>query len=306
MKALPNPYDFSNTVCVCGVFDGVHVGHRALIAKAVEQAKRLQASVVIITFQEDPDELFLPHGFHKLMTNEHRLFSLEQLDDVSDVYVIPFNTAIAALPPEVFLDTLFATSAPRALFVGVDFHFGVGAKGSLQTLLAWGRTRNVLVEGVSLVCLDGAPITATRIRALVREGNIAQANLLLGHPFSLSGLVVDGRKEGRKMGVCTANIAVAPDIIVPADGVYAGFTEIEGVKYKAAISVGIPITFANATESTIEAHLIGFEGNIYGAQITLSFVERLRPMIRFDNIKDLLEQIQRDISDTKQLIELEE
>lgn len=291
---------FSGASCAFGVFDGVHEGHRFVIERAIQDASARGARSIIITFDVDPSELFSPGAQDKLMTNEERIAALTALG-ASAVAVIPFDHTVAALSPQAFLDALFASGAPALLVVGEDFRFGHEASGTREDLEAWGATQDMRVDAVPLLELESSPVTSTRIRCLVRRGAVSEARELLGHPYGLTGDVVVGRQAGREMGICTANLSVGPTRIVPADGVYAAYAIVEGKRYKAAVSVGVPVTFDDATESTIEAHILDFDEDIYGKELTLEFMERLRPMVKFDSTQALVAQINEDIQRTRQL-----
>lgn len=291
---------FAAASCAFGVFDGVHEGHRFIIQRAREDARARGGKAIIITFDRDPSELFCPNARDKLMGNDERLRALAAAG-ADGVAVVPFSPQVAAEDPDAFLDGLFAQGAPAALFVGEDVRFGRGARGTLADLERWGGPHGMVAQGVPLLERDGAPITSTRIRACVASGNVEEAADLLGHAHALEGRVVSGRQAGREMGICTANLSVDDDRLVPADGVYAAYADVKGARCKAAVSVGVPVTFDDATEATIEAHLLDFEDDLYGETLRLEFVQRLRPMIKFANTEELLAQIQQDIARTRAL-----
>ncbi len=292
--------DFKGAACAFGVFDGVHQGHVRLLGQVREDARRHGGSSVVITFDKDPDELFSSGSLRKVMTNEERLRSLAAAG-VDRVAVIPFDQDVASCEPEAFLDELFAKGAPRALFVGEDFRFGHRASGDVGMLKAWGRHHGMEVQGIPLLELEGESVTSSRIRKLVAAGDVEEAARLLGRPHSLTGTVVQGRQVGREMGIATANLSVAPELLIPQDGVYAGYGIVDGKRYRAAISVGVPVTFEGVKTHTIEAHLLDFSDEIYAKELTLQFVRHLRPMIKFDDAHQLAEQINADIVETCKL-----
>ncbi len=287
--------DFSGASCAFGVFDGVHEGHRFIIERAVADGRERGAPSIIITFDRDPEELFRPEVCDKLMGNEERLRMLAALG-ADAVAVIPFDEAVASLEPGPFLVRLFAKGAPRRISVGEDFRFGAKAAGTVDALRTWGAAHGMEVEAAPLLQMDGAPVTSTRIRAFLSEGNVQEAARLLGRPYGLSGLVEPGRQAGREMGICTANLRPAPDRAVPADGVYAAYATVGGERLKSAVSIGVPITFDGVTTSTIEAHILDFDRDIYGEEMALEFMAHLRPMERFASTEDLVSAIQGDIS----------
>lgn len=292
---------FAGTACAFGVFDGVHEGHRFIIGKALDDARERGVSSTIITFDRDPEELFHADVHNKLMSNEERISTLAGFG-ADQVAVIPFGQHQAAVLPGAFLNDLFGPAPPSKLFVGEDFRFGAGAAGTIETLRMWGRMHGMSAEGVSLFQMDGAPVTSTRIRCLLAEGNVQGAARLLGRPYALAGRVESGRRVGRQMGICTANLRVPSMREVPADGVYAAYAMVDGSCYMAAVSIGVPLTFKDATASTIEAHILDFDQDIYGEEVTLHFVERLRAMQQFASTEELVATINSDISRSRSIL----
>jgi riboflavin kinase/FMN adenylyltransferase len=285
-----------DAVCAMGVFDGVHEGHRYIIGAAIEQAADLGVPTCIITFDSDPDELFLSaERQRKLLNNADRLAWLATLD-VAYVLVIPFDGVLAARSPRDFLDSVIAPHCtPRAIHVGHDFHFGSRALGTVANLRDWSEERGCEVHGHELFTSRGAPVTATRIRDLLVAGRLAEANALLKRPFYLRGRVVPGRYVGHELGFPTANIVPDIGLVVPGDGVYGGYVLVNDVPYPAAVSVGAPVTF-ELSAATIEAHLLDFADNLYGAEVKLVFVEYLRGMRAFDGVEELIATVNSNIA----------
>ena len=246
-----------------GVFDGVHEGHRFIIGEAVNTAREEGRASAVITFDIDPDEVFAADRLKKLMTNEARIAKLAELD-VDAVVVLPFSREFAAQSPEDFLDACFGVGVPSHIHIGSDFHFGRKAAGNVESLRVWGAERGMEVHGHELVAEGGRPVTATRIRGLLSEGQAREAADLLGRPYELSGLVRPGRGEGRDFGFATANLEVPPELLAIGEGVYACYAVVDGVRYKAAVNVGIPATFADTAKENIEVHILDFDQDIYG------------------------------------------
>jgi riboflavin kinase / FMN adenylyltransferase len=286
-----------------GVFDGVHLGHQALIRDAVSLARAQDHLAAVVTFDRDPDRVVDP---------EHAAPQLLELDDKLDliaalgpdvVLVVPFTANVAAMPPETFLDRLLlAVFAPAAVVVGYDFRFGARAAGHLETLQTFGPRHGFDVVGHPLVHLEGEPVTSTRIRQLVAGGDVAAAASLLGRPHRVKGVVVGGRAEGRKLGARTANLATAPYAALPADGVYAGRIDIDGVVHPAGVSVGVPPTFPDAS-CRLEAHVLDFDGDLYGRRLQVEFLERLRDQRRFDSAEELAAAIAEDLDRVRAVAE---
>lgn len=281
--------------CAFGVFDGVHEGHRYIIARAVAAARKAGARALIMTFDIDPDELFGRHDVKKLMGNEQRINALAALD-VDGVVVVPFTRAFAALEPEAFLDCALGGHVPASIHIGCDFRFGSRARGTVEDLRRWGAKRAMTVDACELLSSDGAPITATRIRGLLAQGAIREANALLGHPYSVVGEVKRGRGEGRDMGFCTANLHIAQSQRALAEGVYAAYVQIGGETYKAAVSVGISPTFSESAQANVEVHVLDFSGDLYGRCIEVRFVHWLRPMMTFSSTEELISTVMGNIA----------
>lgn len=283
--------------CACsfGVFDGVHEGHRFIIGRAAEAARELGASCVVITFDRDPDELFHADRLKKLMSNEERLSVLASLD-VDAVAVLPFTREFAAQTPSGFLAATFGDAVPASLHVGKDFRFGAKASGGIADLAAWGSSRGMRAFGHELLLEDGTPVTSTRIRKLLSEGKVEAAADLLLRPYSVSGTVQAGRGEGREFGFRTANLQVPDMFKCLGDGVYAAYAWVDGARYKAAVSCGVAPTFADEAKANVEAHILDFEGDLYGKTIKLEFMNWLRPMMTFPNVEKLVATVTSNIN----------
>lgn len=285
---------FAETSCAFGVFDGVHTGHRYLLSEACKKAKETGGKSIALTFDIDPDEVFHPSRLKKLMTNEERLQMLAATG-VDAVVVLPFTSELASLSPKEFLEVTFAGTAPAYLHVGCDFRFGVCASGTVDELEEWGAQVGCVVAAHDLKSADGAPVTATRIRQLLGKGNIEEANHLLERPYFMTGVVEPGRGEGADLGFRTANLAV-PDQLRPlADGVYAAYAYVDGMRYKAAVNVGVAVTFANRSTATCEVHLLDFSGDLYGKRVKVEFLHWLRPMRKFANVDELVATVKSNI-----------
>ena len=286
---------FAGTSCAFGVFDGVHAGHRYLLAQARETAGRSGGKSVALTFDIDPDEVFHPDRLKKLMTNEERVRMLAD-SGVDVVAVLPFTRDFAASSPEEFLVQTFDGTVPSFLHVGYDFRFGAKASGTVDELEAWGASEGMRVVPHDLASADGRPITATRIRLLLAGGDVEEANRLLGRPYFMTGVVEPGRGEGADMGFRTANLVV-PDQMRPlGDGVYAAYAHVDGVRYKAAVNVGVAATFADRATATCEVHLLDFSGDLYGKPVKVEFLYWLRPMRKFDDLDELIATVKGNIA----------
>lgn len=285
-------------VAALGVFDGVHLGHQSLIASARHDATRRGLPCVAVTFDRDPDQVVDPASAGpQLLTLAEKCRFLRQAG-ADIVLVIPFDAPTAGLSPGEFVGgLLLAAVMPCALHVGVDFRFGRDAGGDAATLSLAGEQHGFDVVAHDLVCAEGSPVTSTRIRALIASGDVRGAAGLLGRDHRLAGHVVHGRGAGRRdLGVPTANVHPVPYAALPADGVYAGWVVIAGGPgLPAAVSVGIPPSFPEATHS-LELHVLDYEADLYGSEVTVGFTGRIRPLARFDSRAALTAAIRDDIA----------
>jgi riboflavin kinase/FMN adenylyltransferase len=288
-----------------GVFDGLHLGHQHLISATIASARASGTNSIVLTFDKDPMSIVAPHiPLNKLMRDAQRIIALAQ-SAVDYVIVIPFDEAESKLSPSQFLQTLGLLDGSwylDALHVGVNLRFGAHGSadvGELARLLP-----DTQVVAHKLLEFDGDAISASRIRLLLEAGEIAQANTLLGHDYTIEGTVVHGAERGRTIGFPTANISLDPNLVALADGVYAGYVSIarlpEHSKFATAISVGKAYTFGVETP-TVEAFILDFDQYIYDQQVTLSITNKLRPMQKFANADALVAQLQADIAAVRAL-----
>jgi riboflavin kinase/FMN adenylyltransferase len=296
------PVDQPRSVVAIGVFDGVHYGHRAGVATAVDHARRLGAPIVVVTFDPHPDEVVRP-GTHPalLSTIDHRCALLAELG-VDAVCILPFTRDMAALSPEEFVDEILVSRLHAvAVAVGENFRFGHRASGDPETMAELGGARGFIVDAEPLIAGEGGVWSSTYVRGLVRAGDVASAAYSLGRPHRVEGTVVHGDHRGRELGYPTANLSVTPHAAIPADGVYAAhlvvapYTE-HAVRHPAAVSIGTNPTFDGAARR-VEAHVIDLHGSedldLYGAHVALDFVDRIRGQIRFEGPDALVDLTQR-------------
>lgn len=283
-----------------GVFDGLHRGHEALVARAVGRANG--GRCVAISFDPHPD-LVLAKEFHArppltpIPEKQERLAALG-----AELHVLPFTRELAALTPEEFVDThLVGPFRPSWLVVGEDFALGRGRAGNVERLRAIGRERGFEVEAVPLLSEDGAPITSSRIRERLAAGDVGASARLLGRRYSLSGLVVRGDGIGRKLGWPTANLRLHEEKCLPSLGIYAVWArpDAAGEWLPGAMSVGVRPTFGGQAV-TLEVHLIDWDGDLYGREVEVQFVDWLRAELKFDGPDALIEAIRSDVLEARQ------
>src|SRR5262245_11406612 len=284
-----------------GNFDGVHRGHQALVRVAVEDARSAGGTAVVLTFDPHPSRVLSPdRAPSALMTLEQKAETLAGLG-VDRLAVLPFTRELAARSPEEFARTVLAEAlGARLVVVGSNFRFGHGRSGDLDTLTGLGRDLGFRVHGVPPLLCDGAPISSTRIREAVFRGAVDAVVPLLGRHFFVDGRVVSGAGRGRQLGIPTANLDVLNETL-PDRGVYACFCRMGGGQappQEAVVNLGRRPTFGGG-ETTLEAHLLDFEGDLYGKVLRVEFVLRLREERPFAGVPALLEQIRRDIEEAR-------
>jgi len=291
-----------------GNFDGVHRGHQALVATAQRLAHAADGEAVVLTFDPHPARFFAPGlAPPMLVTLERRLELLAEAG--ADVVVVePFAADFAALPADRFVtDVLRGDLDACHVVVGWDFTFGAGRQGNATMLTSEGARLHIGVNIVAPVMVDGLVCSSTKIREFVLEGRVEGATMLLGRPFELSGRVVHGLERGRTLGVRTANLEPDSDL-VPKPGVYAAWAcrLDDGSRLRAAVSIGNNPTFAAAgratSAATIEAHLLDFDGDLYGARLRLEFAGRIRDQRAFASADELVAEIRRDIHRTREIL----
>lgn len=299
-----DPSVFKGSSCAFGVFDGVHRGHQFLLENACRTARSSGGKAIALTFDIDPDEKFHPDRLKKLMTNEDRLCCLSE-HGVDCVVALPFTDRFASSSPDEFLARTFSGHAPSFLHVGEDFRFGSKAAGTVEDLKAWGRVSGTRVVPHGLVIRNGLPITATRIRKLLAACDLPAARDLLGRDYFLREKVWHGRGEGAGMGFSTANLKPEFPFRVLGEGVYAGYADVDGVRYRAAVSVGVSPVFRGRTDSSCEVHILDFDQDIYGEEIVVTFVKHLRPMMEFKTQEELVETVLGNIAWVRENLPLE-
>lgn len=289
-----------------GNFDGVHLGHRALLEEARRIAHATGGEAVALTFDPHPARFFAPTLAPPMLTSLGRRIELLGQAGAEVVVVEPFTGEFAGLAAEAFVEEVLAQDiGAKHVVVGADFSFGKGRRGNIGLLANLGGRLGIGVSVVPQISANGLVCSSTKIREFVLEGRVEGAALLLGRPFEIEGTVVRGVGRGRTLGIPTANLAHDGEIL-PKPGVYAGRAQrIDGDStwHKAAISIGTNPTFTKPgdPELFIEAHLLDFADDLYGARLRLAFVEHLRETRRYSSVDELLAEIGRDIARTREI-----
>ncbi len=304
IERSPNPRPRISAVTAIGVFDGVHIGHAALLKATVERAHALGIGSAVVTFDRDPEQVVVPDKhIPQLLTLDDKIACISETG-IDTVLIVPFDLDIARMAPERFIeDVLVATFEPKEVFVGEDFHFGHMAQGDVALLQEIGTRLGFVVTPMPLVQEGGKPVTATRIRSLIATGEVEEAARLLSRPHRIRGTVVHGRGEGEDvLGIPTANISFSPHAALPRDGVYAGYGSVGEQRFPAAVSVGRPPMYPISLDR-MEVHLVGFEGDLYGREVLVEFLARLRDQKVFDSEEELAEAMRSDIEQTVKVLE---
>ena len=271
-----------------GSFDGVHLGHLEVIGDAD----------TVVTFDPHPLAILAPDRAPQLLTKLEAKERLLGDAGVQELVTVPFDEQTSLMSAQRFVDEVLVEALQATeVRVGENFRFGQGALGDAGLLAA---QEAFSTEVVPLLERDGRVVSSSWIRELVEEGDVAGAAVLLGHPFEISGRIVEGEKRGRSLGYPTANLVPEPGYCLPDHGVYAATASVEGAgELGAAVSIGLRPTFETELGELVEAYLLDFEGDLYGQELTLSFRERLRPELRFDDAEALVQQMARDVQDTR-------
>jgi riboflavin kinase/FMN adenylyltransferase len=272
-----------------GEFDGVHVGHRAVIAGADS----------VLTFEPHPRTVVAPDSAPKLLTSLATKADLVASLDVRELVVIPFDGSFAAQTAQEFIDhVLVERLGAQRVSVGENFRFGNRARGDAELLRSQTAFQTRVVE---MVELEGEIISSTHIRGLIAAGDVAAAGRFLGSPFHMRGPVAHGDKRGRTLGFPTANLVPDPRLVVPDHGIYACRAQVDGQEHVAAVNVGVRPTFKTGRGLLVEAFLLDFDADIYDHELRLDFLERLRGERRFDSVEALVEQMGRDVVETRRI-----
>jgi riboflavin kinase/FMN adenylyltransferase len=290
------------TALAVGSFDGVHLGHRAVLERLVATSGESGLTPAWITFDPHPRCVLDPANCPQQITTLDERLSLVRSLRVEHAIVLDFTRALAALTADEFMERLLEAMDLRVLVAGSDFAFGRARTGDMAWLRKHGLRRGYEVEEVPGFRLDGEEVHSSDVRRLLTLGEVQAANRLLGREFALTGLVEPGDRIGREIGWPTVNLAVPPGKLVPGHGIYAGWARVPGGEHQAAISVGYRPTF-DKTDLRVEAYLLDFAGDLYQQRLELRFVARLRDEIKYPDAKLLSEQIARDVEDTRQVLD---
>lgn len=300
----PNEPDPAPSIITIGAFDGVHRGHQHLLKLASESARQKDARVIAITFEPLPVQIFRPDDFPgRILTNQHRRELLKQYG--ADVVVeLPFDRDLAKQTAAEFVNQMIQSGPVLDIWVGDDFALGNGREGTPDRLQSLLNDHGTVVHAVSRIAWERREVSSSIIRDHIMRGSAQEASIVLGHRFQVAGTVVQGAQLGRQIGFPTANVAPPKGIVPLHDGIYASYATLNGeTTLRPAMTYIGTRPAVNTGERMIETHLLDFEGDLYGSQLTTSFVTHLRPDSDFPGVEELVEQLARDEGATRTILE---
>ena len=295
------PRALNSTVLTIGNFDGVHLGHQALLARLVTHARKVALPSAVMTFEPHPREFFAPDSAPARLTSLREKLSLIADEGVDHAYICRFNARFAALTAEQFIERILVQGlSVRHLIIGDDFRFGKGRAGDFEMLRRAGVEFRFGLEAMETVSVQGERVSSSALRDALQESDLAHAARLLGRPYGIAGRVIHGRKLGRELGFHTANIQLKRNR-VPLSGVFAVRVSGEGVGMRNGVAnLGMRPTVSNTLQPTLEVHLFDFDGDLYRHHLMVDFQAKLRDQAKFDSLQALSRQIGLDVAQARQ------
>ena len=286
-------------VATIGNFDGHHRGHRTLLQTVVETARKSQGTALVLTFHPHPVKVLAPHVDLRFLTSPEEKLARFEAAGIDEVVFLEFTPELAAMTGDQFAKTVLHDRLKIAeIFVGEHFAFGKGRAGRIADLARFGTMYGFTVHPVRPVTINGDVVSSTRIRNLIHGGHVEEAGTLLGRTYGISGTVIAGRQQGQSLGWPTANLQIPPQRVIPADGVYAARAHCEGKTYDAIAYIGTRPTFGSG-ERLIEVNLLDQQQDLYGKEMLVEFVDRLRGDHTFASADELAAQIAKDVQRAK-------
>jgi riboflavin kinase/FMN adenylyltransferase len=293
-----------DTILTIGAFDGVHRGHQYLIGQLRQRARQTHRLAGLITFHPHPSAVLSPRNPTRYLTTPGEKAALLERLGLDIVAILPFNREMAQTLARDFIEMVSRQLRMTELWVGKDFALGYGREGTPEVLRSVGKEMGFSVETISPLVWKGKIISSTRIRSLLFRGRVREAAELLGRYPSLAGEVVRGAQRGRCLGFPTANLEVRAERAIPANGIYAVYALLGEERYQGVANVGVRPSFDNG-ERTVETYILDFEADIYGYDLVVEFVQRLRSEKRFAEIKELIAQIEKDVVEARRILAAE-
>ncbi len=304
MKVVRTPEEIDTSggvVLTLGNFDGIHLGHQKILKTLSERAQKTGLPSVVYTFEPHPRKVVSPGESPPLIITQEEKIALIESFGIDYLLLARFTKEFAATHARKFVEDVLAKKLRvREVWVGHDYFFGRGREGSVEYLKEMAERLGFGVGVIPAFTKEGVVVSSSLIRRLVKEGDVKRAGIFLGRPLSLTGTVIKGDDRGRELGFPTANIEVREELL-PKEGVYAGFVTIEGRRYPAVVNIGRAPTFGRE-KTLMETHILDFSGIIYGKDIRVSLLERIRDEHRFSTPEELTEQIKKDIAVTRRLL----
>ena len=292
--------DHGKRAVALGFFDGVHRGHAALMEKVKERAFELQAEATVLTFDVHPDTLVFGKEVPLINSAPEREEIIRRIFGIEHTVFLHFNRSMMQMPWQEFISSAVDELNIAAVVVGHDFSFGYRGEGKPECLKPWCEERGITCDVIPAVRVDGRIVSSTEIRQLIADGQIEEANRLLGHTYTLSDVIHSGYHLGTRMGSPTINMAFPSGVVIPKFGVYATRVFVDdGTEHIAVTNVGVRPTVSNANNVSVESHLLDFRGNLYGRHARVEFCHFQRPERRFESMEELSEQIRLDTENTR-------
>lgn len=291
-----------DTILTIGVFDGVHLGHKHLLTKLIERARELNLLSVVVTFDPHPQKLLSPKTELPFLTSLEQRKALLRDAGAEAVIILPFTQELAQLSARGFVELLKDYLRLKELVIGPDFTLGRSREGNVSTLRKLGEDMGFTVTVVPPVRINGEMVSSTAIRGALAGGNLERVHSLIGRPFSLHGKVVHGESRGAKLDYPTANLEIEPEQALPAEGVYATWAYIGSRAYESVTNIGRRPTFGGG-KSVVEVYILGYWGSLYGEELKIDIMERLRAEKKFNSVEALKRQIAEDVARGRAILE---
>jgi riboflavin kinase / FMN adenylyltransferase len=293
-----------NLVLAIGMFDGVHLGHKKIIKEARCLADKLNSKMAILTFFNHPKQIFNNDKIKLILTNKEKIEILKNFEfNIDNIVFLPFNERFSKINPKVFMNMLFQFFDLKGIVVGQDFCFGSGREGNTEFIKSFLKenNKNISFKVVDILCKNGEKISSTIIKKNLLDGNLKQVKEFLGHDFFVMGKVVKGFQIARKYGYPTANVWTKKNKIIP-EGVFLGKIEYKNLFYYGIISVGKRETLDKNLMLSLEVHIFDFSSDIYGENLKVYFLEKIRDQKKFNSLSDLFSQVEKDINIAKEIL----
>ncbi len=290
---------FHNTAVTIGNFDGLHLGHKEILKKLCEEAKKIKGQSIALTFEPHPSEILTPGKALSRINTLKEKIALIKNQNIDTLIIEPFTKELASTTAQDFFHKILVQKLnPKVIVMGHDFHFGKNREGSIDTLKEFGGKIGIEVIKIPPFEKDGETVSSSLIRKYVASGNVAKAHKLLGRPFFLEGEVVRGSGRGKTMKTPTANLKIE-DRLIPGDGVYIIMTYIDNVLHPSVGSIGVNVTFSEKEPRSVETHILDFVGDLYGKHLILHYLKKIRDMKKFPSMEELKKEMENDIREAR-------